>query len=77
MDNQERVYRVVTFLGRDDLDFLDGMIKDAYFAYGIKIPRAKLIENIIDGCKEQKDVKQIIQAQIQEKLQEKKGSQGS
>lgn len=49
---EERLYRVVTFLKREELDFLDEVIKDLYFNYGIKVPRTKLIEEIIEAFKE-------------------------
>ncbi len=52
MENQKQLYRVVSFLRREDLDFLDDVIKDIYFSYGIKIPRAKLIEEIIESFKD-------------------------
>lgn len=48
----DRLYRVVTFLNRDEMDFLDGTVKDLYFNYGIKVPRAKLIEEIIEAFKD-------------------------
>jgi hypothetical protein len=44
-------YRVVTFLNREELDFLDDLVKDLYFEFGIKIPRAKLIEEIVEAFK--------------------------
>lgn len=48
MGNKEnRLYRVVAFLKREELDFLDDLIKDIYFSYGVKIPRTKLIAEII------------------------------
>ena len=53
MEKKERQYRVVTFLKRDELDYLDDLAKDMYFKYGINIPRTKLIEEIIDAFKEE------------------------
>ncbi|MGD9015276.1 MAG: hypothetical protein PVI33_04560 [Candidatus Omnitrophota bacterium] len=40
--------RVVTFLNRDEVDFLDRMGKDALFSTGLKLSRAKLIAWFID-----------------------------
>ena len=40
--------RVVTFLNRDEVDFLDKMGKDALFSSGTKLSRAKLIAWLID-----------------------------
>ncbi len=39
-ENRERV---VTFLNRNEVDFLDKIGKDALFSTGIKLSRAKLI----------------------------------
>lgn len=43
----ENKYKVISFLNRQELDFLDKLEKDVYFTYGIHIPRTKLIEEII------------------------------
>ncbi len=40
--------RVVTFLNRNEVDFLDKVGKDALFSTGLKISRAKLIAWLID-----------------------------
>ena len=40
--------RVVTFLNRDEVDFLDKLGKDALFSTGLKLSRAKLIAWFID-----------------------------
>jgi hypothetical protein len=50
--NTKQKYRVVTFLKREELDFLDLLEKDIYFTQGIHIPRAKLIEEIIAAFSE-------------------------
>jgi len=47
MQNKEILYKVVAFLNRDELDFLDRVIKDLYFSTGKKVPRAELIKEII------------------------------
>ena len=46
--NQEKNQRVVTFLNREEVDFLDKVGKDALFSTGIKLSRAKLIAWLID-----------------------------
>lgn len=46
-DKPERRYRVVAFLNRGEMDFLDELDKDIYFKYGVKISRSKLIEEIM------------------------------
>lgn len=43
--------RVVTFLDREEVDFLDKVGKDALFSTGLKLSRAKLISWIVDFAK--------------------------
>lgn len=55
MKNQDKAgrrYRVVAFLNRGEMDFLDDLDKDIYFKYGVKISRSKLIEEIMEAFKE-------------------------
>lgn len=40
--------RIVTFLDRDEVDFLDKIGKDALFSTGAKLSRAKLIAWLVD-----------------------------
>lgn len=40
--------RVVTFLNRDEVDFLDKLGKDALFSTGIKLSRARIISWLVD-----------------------------
>jgi hypothetical protein len=47
----ERIQRVVTFLNRSEVDFLDRLGKDALFSSGFKVSRAKLISWLIDILK--------------------------
>ena len=44
--------RVVTFLDRNEVDFLDKLGKDALFSAGLKLSRAKLIAWLVDFIKE-------------------------
>ena len=44
--------RVVTFLNRNEVDFLDKLGKDALFSSGVKISRAKLIAWLVDFIKD-------------------------
>ncbi|MFA6217069.1 MAG: hypothetical protein WDL87_05390 [Candidatus Omnitrophota bacterium] len=48
---QDKSQRVVTFLNRDEVDFLDKLGKDALFSSGLKLSRAKLIAWLIDFTK--------------------------
>jgi hypothetical protein len=50
--NEEKNQRVVTFLNRQEVDFLDKMGKDALFSTGLKLSRAKLIAWLVDFMKE-------------------------
>jgi hypothetical protein len=40
--------RVVTFLTREEVDFLDKLGKDALFSTGLKLSRVQLIEWLVD-----------------------------
>jgi len=44
--------RVVTFLNRGEVDFLDKIGKDALFSSGMKLSRAKLIAWLVDIAKD-------------------------
>lgn len=46
--NPEKNQRVVTFLNRKEVDFLDKLGKDALFSTGVKLSRARLIAWLID-----------------------------
>ena len=54
---KEIKFRVVTFLERQELDFLDNISKDILFSKGIKIPRTALIKSIIDILLKENDEK--------------------
>jgi len=43
--------RVVAFLTRDEIDFIDGLSKDALFSTGHKLSRTDVIRAIIDAVK--------------------------
>lgn len=45
---KEISHRVVTFLDRTELDFLDNLAKDILFTYGVKVPRSTILRTIID-----------------------------
>ncbi len=44
----ERKERVVTFLNRKEVDYLDKLGKDALFSTGCKVSRAKIIAWLVD-----------------------------
>lgn len=47
-DSACKTHRVVTFLGRDQLDLIDRIGKDALFSTGAKFPRTKIIACLIE-----------------------------
>ncbi|MBI1952584.1 MAG: hypothetical protein HYS41_00465 [Candidatus Omnitrophica bacterium] len=44
----KQAHRVVTFLDRAQVDFLDKLGKDALFSTGVKFPRTRVISALID-----------------------------
>ena len=48
---EEKNQRVVTFLNREEVDFLDKVGKDALFSTGLKLSRAKVIAWLVDFIK--------------------------
>ncbi|MBN3038654.1 MAG: hypothetical protein JW869_04465 [Candidatus Omnitrophica bacterium] len=76
-------HRVITFLTREELDFLDKLGKDALFSAGIKLSRSKIISAIvnvvrklnIDACGLRS--KRQLEARIMETIKEiNKNSEG-
>lgn len=47
-DPNGNAHRVITFLTRDELDFLDKIGKDALFSAGTKLSRSKIISAIVN-----------------------------
>ncbi|MFH0790690.1 MAG: hypothetical protein V2A64_03565 [Candidatus Omnitrophota bacterium] len=48
MKNGISTHRVVTFLTREELEFLDKLEKDMMFSTGSHIPRSKIIEDLVN-----------------------------
>ena len=46
--SEESMQRVVTFLNRSEVDFLDKLGKDALFSTGLKVSRARIIAWLVD-----------------------------
>jgi len=67
----EKSQRVVTFLNREEVDFLDKFGKDALFTTGTKVSRAKLISWLVDFLKKLKFAGDGIKSEndFQEKIQ--------
>ena len=72
MKKKKRRYRVVTFLSREELDFLDEVTKDIYFSKGVNIPRTKLIEELIEAFhdKDKKEVEEIVLSKYNKQTQD-------
>lgn len=49
-DHKQLLSRVITFLTREELDFIDKISKDSLFSTGIKLPRTKIIEAMVEVC---------------------------
>ena len=54
LNEEQKNQRVVTFLNREEVDYLDKLGKDALFSTGLKLSRAKLIAWLVDFMKELK-----------------------
>jgi len=48
MKEKLTTHRVVTFLTREELEFLDSLERDMMFSTGTHIPRSKIIEDMVD-----------------------------
>lgn len=48
MKDKLTTHRVVTFLTREELEFLDKLERDMMFSTGTHIPRSKIIEDMVD-----------------------------
>jgi len=51
MLSHEPRHRVVAFLDREEMDYLDKLGKDALFSTGVKIPKTKIILALVDMLK--------------------------
>ncbi|MBN2121273.1 MAG: hypothetical protein JW734_09515 [Candidatus Omnitrophica bacterium] len=52
MQQKQILYKIVSFIDREELDFLDKIIKDIYFKTRRKIPRSEIIREIIHISKD-------------------------
>ena len=64
MQNKDILFKVVAFIERDELDFLDQISKDIYFTNGKKIPRTELIKEIIHLTKNSQELKNLIEKEL-------------
>jgi hypothetical protein len=80
---QGNAHRVITFLTRDELDFLDKIGKDALFSAGTKLSRSKIISAIVNvirrlgidgrGLSSKKELESKIMKEIKKPAEGKKG----
>ncbi len=68
------LFKVVSFINREELDFLDKIVKDLYFAIGKKVARSHVIKEIVHVSKDLWLKKQIIQ-DLKLEMKDKKGGQ--
>lgn len=66
------LFKVVSFINREELDFLDKIIKDLYFVIGKKVARSQVIKEIVHVSKDLWLKKQIIQ-ELKVEVENKKG----
>lgn len=55
------LFKVVSFINREELDFLDKIVKDLYFVTGKKVARSQVIKEIVHVSRSLLLKKQIIQ----------------
>ena len=48
MKRKQLKQKVVAFLNREEIDFLDRMGKDAWFSTGMKLSRTQIIEGLVN-----------------------------
>jgi hypothetical protein len=63
----EILYKVVTFVNREELDFLDNLVKDMFFSKGRKIPRSQMAREIIQLAMQLKNFSSDIAADLAKK----------
>jgi len=51
METAEKLKRVIAFLNRDEIDYLDMIGKDALFTKGVKLSRVKVIRAMVEAMK--------------------------
>ncbi len=73
-NKKQILFKVVSFINREELDFLDKIIKDLYFVTGKKIARSHVIKEIVHVSKDLWLKKQIIQ-DLKLEISNKKGGE--
>ncbi len=73
-NKKQILFKVVSFINREELDFLDKIIKDLYFVTGKKVARSHVIKEIVHVSKDLWLKKQIIQ-DLKLEMNNKKGGE--
>lgn len=60
-NKKQILFKVVSFINREELDFLDKIVKDLYFVTGKKVARSQVIKEMVHVSKSLLLKKQIIQ----------------
>lgn len=60
-NKKQILFKVVSFINREELDFLDKIVKDLYFVTGKKVARSQVIKEMVHASKSLLLKKQIIQ----------------
>jgi len=71
-NKKQILFKVVSFINREELDFLDKIVKDLYFVTGKKVARSYVIKEIVHVSKNFWLKKQIIQ-DLKVGIENKKG----
>lgn len=72
MKQKEILHKIISFINRIELDFLDEIIYDIYFSIGKKVSRAYVIRTIIKMAKKSQGFNKEIIQQITEDLKKER-----
>jgi len=75
MKKKEVLHKIVSFIDREELDFLDQICKDIYFSKNIRISRSAVLREFIDifmedkmyGFKNYRDLIEVLVKKFAEK----------
>ena len=73
-NKKQILFKVVSFINRKELDFLDKIKKDIYFVNGKKVARSQIIKEIVHVSNDPSLKKQIIQ-DLKLEMEDKKGDE--
>jgi len=74
MKVKEILHKIISFIDREELDYLDQIIYDIYFSTGKKIPRSHIIRRIIQTARKSHNLTKDLTHELkEEKKKSKKG----